>query len=71
MKLPLLSANELIKILKKLDFKEIRQKGSHKFFRHSDKRSTVVPIHSSKKIGRGLLRAIINEIDMIVVLFVV
>ncbi len=64
MKLPLLSAIELIRILEKMGFREIRQKGSHKYFRHPDGRSTVVPFHSGRKIGRGLLRRIMNEIEI-------
>lgn len=64
MKLPLLSSKELCKILNKMGFEEIRQKGSHKYFKHSNGRATVVPIHSNRKIGRGLLRRIINEIQI-------
>ncbi|MBI2142328.1 type II toxin-antitoxin system HicA family toxin [Candidatus Woesearchaeota archaeon] len=50
-KLPLLSADELIRLLKKN-------------FKHSDGRATVVPVHSGRDIGRGLLRKIIREIDV-------
>ena len=64
MKLPLLSAKELCKILEKLGFKEIRQKGSHKYFKHPDGMATVVPMHSGKDIGRGLLRRILNEVQI-------
>tara|TARA_Y100000310_G_scaffold300547_1_gene336303 strand:+ start:1178 stop:1399 length:222 start_codon:yes stop_codon:yes gene_type:complete len=64
MKLPLLSAKELIRILNKMGFAEIRQRGSHKCFRHPDGRTTVVPVHSGRKIGRGLLRRIMNEIEV-------
>ncbi len=64
MKLPLLSALELIKVLKKLNFQEIRQRGSHKYFKHSDGRSTVVPVHSGNDIGRGLLLKILKEIEI-------
>ncbi|MAG47270.1 hypothetical protein CL617_01575 [archaeon] len=63
MKLPVLSARELIKILKKMGFEEIRQKGSHRYFRHPDGRTTVVPIHPGRDIGRGLLKTILNEIE--------
>jgi len=63
-KLPLLKARQLIKILKKLDFSQVRQKGSHCFFSHPDGRATVIPIHPSKLIGRGLLRSILNEINI-------
>ena len=64
MKLPIVSAKDICKFLEKLGFKAIRQRGSHKFFRHSDGRTTVVPIHSGKKIKRGLLRGILSEIKM-------
>jgi predicted RNA binding protein YcfA (HicA-like mRNA interferase family) len=55
---------DLIKFLNKEGFFEIRQKGSHKFFKHSDGRTTIVPFHSSKPIGKGLLRKIFNEIKI-------
>lgn len=64
MKLPLLSAQELIKILRKLGFQEIRQRGSHKYLKHADGRTTVVPIHPGRDIGRGLLLEILKEIEI-------
>ena len=63
-RLPLLSSLELCKVLKKLGFEEIRQKGSHKYFKHPDGRATVVPMHGNRDIGRGLLRKILNEIQL-------
>jgi len=64
MKLPLLSAREVIRILRKMGFEEIRQKGSHKYFRHLDGRTTVVPVHPGRDIGKGLLRRIMNEVQV-------
>ena len=63
-KLPLLDAKELIKILNKMGFEVIRQKGSHIYLKHKDGRCTVVPLHSGRDIGRGLLKRILNEIDV-------
>lgn len=62
--LPTLKAPKLIKILHKMGFVKIRQAGSHSFFKHPDGRTTVVPIHSGKDIGRGLLRAILDDIEL-------
>lgn len=59
-----IKARELIKILNKLGFIKKRQKGSHVFFSHSDGRTTVVPVHPSKQIGRGLLRSILHEVKV-------
>ncbi len=64
MKLPILSSKEVCKFLEKEGFKSIRQKGSHKFYRNSDGRTTLVPIHTNKPISRGLLQGILKEIKM-------
>lgn len=61
---PILKPQRLIKILNKLDFEKIRQEGSHVFLKHPDGRTTVVPLHQGKDIGRGLLRAILNDIKI-------
>ena len=42
-----------------------RQKGSHKFFKHADGRTTIIPDHGSEKIDRGLLHKIIKQDIMI------
>lgn len=63
-KLPVLKARNLIKILKKLGFELVRQKGSHAFFSHPDGRTTVVPIHPSKDLGKGLLGSILDDIQV-------
>jgi predicted RNA binding protein YcfA (HicA-like mRNA interferase family) len=60
-KLPQMSANELIKVLKKLEFQFLRQDGSHMFFRHPDGRTTVIPNHPGENLGRGLLLKIIKK----------
>ena len=60
-KLPLLSANEVVKILKKIGFELKRQRGSHMFFAHLDGRTTIIPNHPGEKIDRGLLNKIIKH----------
>ncbi|MBP1908376.1 type II toxin-antitoxin system HicA family toxin [Methanolobus bombayensis] len=56
-----LPAKKVIKALEKLGFEQLRQKGSHLFMRHPDGRTTIIPIHSKKDIGKGLIRKIIND----------
>ena len=63
-KLPLLKARELIKILIGLGFYQTRQKGSHAFFANSEGKTTVVPVHPTKQIGKGLLRSILHDIQI-------
>jgi len=63
-RLPALTPDKLLKIIKKLGFMVVRQHGSHIFLKHKDGRTTVVPYHKGKDIGRGLLRAILVDIGM-------
>lgn len=51
-KLVITSPAKMAKILEKLGFRLIRQKGSHAFFQHEDGRATVLPVH---KGARGSL----------------
>ena len=60
-KLPLLSANKVIKILQKMGFEKVRQEGSHVFLRHPDGRTTVIPNHPGEDDDRGLLNKILKK----------
>lgn len=63
-KLSPIRARKLIAILKKLGFEEVHQKGSHVRMRHLDGRRTSVPVHSGEKVGVGLLRKIMRDINI-------
>ena len=58
------SGKDFCKILEKLGFEKTYAKGSHVRFKHSDGRRTVVPLHSNEELGKGLLRAILRQIDL-------
>lgn len=62
-KLTIVSSKGMVTILESLGFTEIRQKGSHKSFRHKDGRTTVVPFHG-EDLGRGLIRKILKDIEI-------
>ena len=59
-----LPAREICRKLAVLGFAKVRQKGSHIFWRHEDGRCVVVPAHKGEDIGRGLLRSILNSIEV-------
>jgi predicted RNA binding protein YcfA (HicA-like mRNA interferase family) len=61
---PPLKAREVITILQRLGFGEIRQKGSHKQFRHADGRTTTVPVHPGRDVSPVLIRRIADEIGI-------
>lgn len=63
-KLPVVNSRRLIKVLYQEGFLEVRQVGSHKFFKHPDGRATSVPVHSGQDLGKGLLRKILNQIEL-------
>lgn len=62
--IPVLKSAEVITILGKLGFVEVRQRGSHKQLRHPDGRGTTVPVHKGKDISPVLLRKIADDINM-------
>jgi predicted RNA binding protein YcfA (HicA-like mRNA interferase family) len=61
---PVLKPAEVVAILERLGFREARQKGSHKQFRHADGRGTTVPFHQGQDISPILLRKIARDIEM-------
>jgi predicted RNA binding protein YcfA (HicA-like mRNA interferase family) len=63
-KLPVLKPQEVVARLIKLEFVEVRQRGSHKQFRHADGRGTTVPVHKGRDISPVLLRKIARDIGM-------
>ncbi|MGK7951441.1 MAG: type II toxin-antitoxin system HicA family toxin [Xenococcaceae cyanobacterium] len=64
--IPVLKPQEVVRILKNLGFIEVRQKGSHKQFRHQDGRATTVPFHKGRDISPRLLRQIAIDIGLTV-----
>ncbi|MCS6902760.1 MAG: type II toxin-antitoxin system HicA family toxin [Candidatus Bipolaricaulota bacterium] len=63
-KYPVLKPHEVAAILGKLGFVEVRQRGSHKQYRHPDSRSTTIPFHRGRDISPILLRQIAKDIGL-------
>ncbi|MBS3067479.1 type II toxin-antitoxin system HicA family toxin [Candidatus Micrarchaeota archaeon] len=64
MKLPLVDAKTLIKILVLKGYTQIRQSGSHVQFKNEKGILITVPVHPGRDIGRGLLRKIIRDMEL-------
>ena len=62
--IPVLKPTEVVAILQKIGFIEVRQRGSHKQFRHPDGRATTVPFHRGRDISPILLRQIAADIKL-------
>ena len=63
-RVPPLRAREVIAILTSIGFVEVRQRGSHKQFRHPDGRGTTVPDHAGRDISPVLIRQIAKDIGL-------
>jgi predicted RNA binding protein YcfA (HicA-like mRNA interferase family) len=61
---PVLKPREVAAVLIRLGFVEVRQRGSHRQYRHPDGRVTTVPFHQGRDISPALLRAIARDIGM-------
>ena len=63
-RLPIVNFTTMEKILLRLGFQAVRQKGSHVFYRHSDGRTTTAPNHPGRDLARPLLGEILREIEL-------
>lgn len=64
-KVPILSGKEIIKILSKIGFEEVRQKGSHVILKKrtlAGDVGCVVPLH--KQVAIGTLRGILKQANV-------
>ena len=63
-RLPVVGFRQMERVVLRLGFKAVRQKGSHVFYRHPDGRMTTVPNHPGRDLARPLLREILREIEL-------
>jgi predicted RNA binding protein YcfA (HicA-like mRNA interferase family) len=61
-KVPVLKPSEVESILLKMGFEMVRQRGSHRQYRHPDGRCTTVPFHLGRDISPILLRQIAKDV---------
>jgi predicted RNA binding protein YcfA (HicA-like mRNA interferase family) len=62
--IPVLKPAEVCRILERLGFAAVRQRGSHIQYRHADGRGTTVPLHKGRDIAPPLLRQIARDIGL-------
>jgi predicted RNA binding protein YcfA (HicA-like mRNA interferase family) len=64
-RLPRITAEELVRALKRLGFVEVRQSGSHLVLkRAAPPGRVVVPVHPGRILKLGTLKAILDEGDV-------
>lgn len=63
-KLPRLTAREIITVIEKVGFVLIRQSGSHKIYKNKKSRRITVPFHSNKTLHPKILKSIIKDAEI-------
>ncbi|MCA1723780.1 MAG: type II toxin-antitoxin system HicA family toxin, partial [Thermomicrobia bacterium] len=63
-KLPAITANYLLTVLKRHDFVVVRQSGSHVILEHPNGTHVTVPVHQGRDLGKGLLRQIMRDANL-------
>ena len=70
-KVPSIRAREVVRVAESIGFVLDRQRGSHAvFYRASDGRRIVIPMHGAKDLKPGTLRGIIHDMGLTVEAFV-
>jgi predicted RNA binding protein YcfA (HicA-like mRNA interferase family) len=70
-KLPSIRAREVARVAQSIGFVFDRQRGSHAvYYRTSDQRRIVIPMHGNKDLKPGTLRGIISDMGLSVEEFV-
>jgi len=59
-KFPVLSAREVVRVLRRNGFALAGQSGSHQKWRHANGKQVIVPVHAAKPIPIGTLKNIVD-----------
>lgn len=64
MRLPVISGQEVVKILTRLGFKIVGRKGSHIRLKKKNKQILIVIVPDHRELARGTLRAILRQANL-------
>ena len=62
-RLTVISPAEMVRLLERMGFQQVRQRGSHVRMAHADGRKTTIPLHA-RDLPRGTIRAILSDVGM-------
>ena len=63
-RLPRITADQIIRVLLKIGFVEVRQSGSHKIFKNQKGRRVTVPYHKGKILHPKILKSILIDAEL-------
>ena len=61
---PSLTSTDVIRVLERLGFQRVRQRGSHLRLRHPDNRAMTVPIYAGQNLGREIMGKISRDFEL-------
>jgi len=64
LKLPVVSGQEIVKILTKLNFKIVGRKGSHIRLKKTNEETLIVIVPDHQEIAKGTLRSILRQANL-------
>jgi len=64
MRLPRLTAREIVAVLIKVGFVLSRQSGSHQIYKNKDGKRVTVPFHTNKILHPKVLKSILRDADL-------
>jgi predicted RNA binding protein YcfA (HicA-like mRNA interferase family) len=62
--IPIVDFKTMKRVLLRIGFEIVRQRGSHVRFRHADGRTTTVPNHPGRDLAVPLTRAILSDVKL-------
>ena len=63
-KLPRVTADQMIRVVSRLEFVLVRQSGSHKIFRNAQGTRLTIPYHKGKILHPKLVRTILRDVEI-------
>jgi len=63
-RLPRVTASEIIRVLERIGFVQVRQSGSHRIFRNEQGQRVTVPFHRGKILHPKVLKSILRDADL-------
>jgi len=59
--MPRITARQVVRVLEKLTFRLVRQKGSHAIYKNAEGKRVTVPIHFGRILHPRVLKSILND----------
>jgi predicted RNA binding protein YcfA (HicA-like mRNA interferase family) len=63
-RLPRITAAQAIRVLEKLEFRLVRQRGSHKVYKNATGQRVTVPFHTAKILHPKVLKSILADAEV-------